>query len=452
MNISLEKVTSVSAELTINLVKADYEAQVEKEIKDFAHKAQMPGFRKGKVPMALIKKSYGTQAKSDVVNRMLSDAIDNYLRENKTNILGELIGSEKQQPQDIEAQDDFTFIFDIALAPEFNIELTSDDHIDYFDIEVTDDMVTKQLDALRQQAGHPENVEAYVDRDIVRGTLVELDEEDHAKEGGIVIEQSSIMPVYFKNEDEKKLFEGAQKNTIIVFSPAKAYEGSDSEIAALLKIGKEEVPAHMGKFSFQIEEISRFVAAELDQDFFDKTFGEDSVKNEEEARAKVMENIAALQVNDSNYKFLLDLRTYAEDKVGELEFPNELLKKIMVMRNQKAENPEEEVEKHFAEAIKDLKWHLIKEQLVAAKGIKVEEADVKAAAIQSARFQFMQYGMSNIPGEYLEQMAENMLKDRNQANSLVDTCVNNKIAATYKEVVTLNHKSISAEDFGKMFE
>ena len=451
MDIKFDKVGNVSGELTINMVKADYEAQVTKSLKDFSHKAQMPGFRPGKVPMSLIKKMYGTTAKAEEVNKLLESTLFNYIKENKINMLGEPLSSEKQEAQDIENQDDFTFIFDIALAPEFKAELTKDDTVDYYDIEVSEDMISKQLGALQQQAGHPEEVEAYESNDILRGTLAELDENGQPKEGGLVIETASLMPKYFKSDDEKAKFEGSKKNDVITFCPSAAYEANEAELSALLKIDKDKVAEHAGNFSYQIDSISRFVPAELNEEFFEKVFGKDAeVKSEEDARAKVKETIQSLQVNDSDYKFLLDVRSYMENKVGNLEFPDELLKKIMKANNK--DKDEKFVDENYEKSIVELKWHLIKEQLVEANNVKVDDKDVKSAAVQAARFQFAQYGMNNIPDEYLENYAQEMLKNREQVNGLVERCIDQKLTEALKEVITLNHKAISAEDFTKMFD
>ena len=448
MNIQFEKVGNVSGELTLQIEKADYEAKVNKSLKEMGRKAQMPGFRPGKVPAGLVKKMYGTQVKAEEMNKLLQDSLFNYIKENNINMLGEPLASEKQTPQDIEKQEAFTFIFDIALAPEFSIALNNEDTIDYYDIEVSDEMVTKQLDALRQQAGHPEEAETYADRDILRGVLAELDAEGKPLEGGVVVESASLMPSFFKNDDQKKIFEGAQKNAVLTFNPNEAYNGNETELASLLKIEKDAVKEHTGNFSFEIHEISRFVPAELNEEFFSKVFGED-VKTEEDARAKVKENIQLVQQNDSDYKFLLDLRAYAEQKVGELEFPKDLLKKVMKANN--TDKPETYVEDNFDKSIEELKWHLIKEQLVAANDIKVDDKDVKAAAIQATRYQFAQYGLNNIPDEYLENYAQEMLKKRDQVQGLIERCIEQKLTAALKNVVSLNHKAISAEDFAKMF-
>lgn len=448
MDITLENAGKGSAAITINMVKADYEENVRKALKELAHKVQMPGFRPGKVPANLVKKMYGTQVKADEVNKLLGEKLYAYIKDNKVSILGEPLPAEQQQ-QDIATQDDFVFAFDVALAPEFSAELSDKDTIDYYDIEISDEEINEQVGQLAQRAGHPEEAESYTDRDIVRGLLVELDENGQPKEGGIQIEKASLMPTYFKNDDQKKVFEGIKKNTVVTFNPSKAYEGNEAETASLLKIEKEKVAEHTGDFTFQIEEISRFVPAKIDQELFDQIFGKDTVKSEEEFRAKVKENIAAQRSADSDYKFLLDVRAYLESKVGELVFSEDLLKRIM-----KANNPDKDdkfVEENYAKSIEELKWHLIKEKLVAANNIKVDDNDVKAMAIQATRFQFSQYGMNNIPDEYLEQYATEMLKKKEQVNSLVERCIDSKLMAALKNVVALNHKSISVENFGKLF-
>lgn len=450
MDIQFEKIGNVSGELTIKMVKADYEANVNKSLKDLGKKVQMPGFRPGHVPASLVKKMYGIQVKADEVNKLLQDTLFGYIKDNKIDMLGEPLSSEKQVAQEIDKQDEFTFIFDIALAPEFKAELGENDTIDYYDIEVSDDMITKQLGALQQQAGHPESVDSYEERDILRGTLAELGEDGQPIEGGIVVETASLMPAYFKNDDQKKIFENAKKNDVITFNPTTAYEANEVELMSLLKVEREEVKNHSGNFSFQVNEISRFVPASLDQEFFDKAFGKDEVKSEEEARNKIKESIQELQVNDSDYKFLLDVRSYMENKVGELEFPNDLLKKIMKANNK--DKDDNFINDNFDKSIVELKWQLIKDQLVKANNIKIDDKDIKAAAVQAARFQFAQYGMNNIPNEYLESFAQEMLKKKEQVSQLVERCADQKLAEALKTVVKLNKKSISTEDFAKMFE
>ena len=448
MNITFEKTGNVTGVLTLNIEKADYEGNVKKGLQTAQKKVQMPGFRPGHVPAGMVKKMYGTQIKAEEVQKLISEKLYAYIQENNLDVLGEPIAHDDQV--DIEKDDNFVLHFDLGLSPEMNVELSSNDTVDYYDINVTEEMVDAQVKRMAQQAGHPENVQTYEERDILRGILAQLDENGQPVEGGIVVESASLMPTYFKNDEQKALFNGAKVNDILVINPSKAYEGNEAEVSSLLKVKKEEVAQYTGDFSFQVNEISRFVPAEINQEFFNAVFGEGAVEGEEAFRAKVKEGIQAQHVLDSDYKFLLDLRAYCEAKVGEVEFPNEVLKKVMLNNNK--EKGEAYVEEHFEASINELKWHLIKEKLVKANDIKLEQADVKAAAVEAARMQFAQYGMNNVPVEYLENYAEEMLKNKQQAQSLIERSIETKLVAALKNVLNLNHKAVSAEEFGKLFE
>lgn len=448
MNITFEKTGNVTGVLTLNIEKADYEANVKKGLQTAQKKVQMPGFRPGHVPAGMVKKMYGTQIKAEEVQKLISEKLYAYIQENNLDVLGEPIAHDDQV--DIEKDDNFVLHFDLGLSPEMNVELSSNDTVDYYDINVTEEMVDAQVKRMAQQAGHPENVQTYEERDILRGILAQLDENGQPVEGGIVVESASLMPTYFKNDEQKALFNGAKVNDILVINPSKAYEGNEAEVSSLLKVKKEEVAQYTGDFSFQVNEISRFVPAEINQEFFNAVFGEGAVEGEEAFRAKVKEGIQAQHVLDSDYKFLLDLRAYCEAKVGEVDFPNEVLKKVMLNNNK--EKGEAYVEEHFEASINELKWHLIKEKLVKANDIKLEQADVKAAAVEAARMQFAQYGMNNVPVEYLENYAEEMLKNKQQAQSLIERSIETKLVAALKNVLNLNHKAVSTEEFGKLFE
>lgn len=444
MNISLEKNGSVSAVITINIEKADYEERVAKAIKALVRKVSMPGFRPGKVPVGLVKKMYGTSVKAEEINKMLGESLYNYIQENKLEVLGEPLPVQNEQPIDMEKDENMSFGFEVALSPEFEVSLSADDTIDYYDIAVSDEMVDNKVKEIAARNGHTQDVDNFEGRDIMRGSLTE------SAEGGLSIDTVSLMPEYFQSADQKALFQGAKKGDVITFNPAAAYEGRDAELAALLKVEKDDVPNHKGDFTFQINEISRYVPAELNQELFDKELGEGVVSSEEEFRAKLRSNLETMHVADSDYKFLVDLRKYLEDKVGTLTFANDILRRVMEANNTKKE--ENFVEENFEKSLVELKWHLIKEKLVAAYSIKVEDKDVKAMALQATRFQFAQYGINNIPDEYLENYAAEMLKKKEQVSQLVDRCIENKITEAAKAAVTLNHKSVSREDFMKLFE
>ena len=451
MNISLDKKTNVSALLNVEIVAADYQEAVEKALKNFRKNANIPGFRKGMVPMGLIKRQYGEAAKAEEVNKLLQNKVFDYIRENNVNMLGEPLPSEEQEPVDFAAADDFTFKFDIALAPEFTVEVSAKDKVPFYTIEVTDEMVERQVDAYKQQNGHMEAVKEYEGgNDMIKGILAELDENGSVKEGGIQIEQASVMPSFLKNDEEKAKFNGAKVNDVLIVNPFKAYDGNETELASILKIDKAEVANHQGDFSYQIEHISRYVASELNQEIFDHVFGEGNVTTEEDFKAKVKEQLVASFVGDSNYKFMVDLRKVLMDKVGKLEFPDALLKRIMLLNNK--EKGEEYVNENYDKSIEELTWHLIKEQLVKANNIKVDDKEVNAMAKEATRAQFAQYGMMNIPDEMLENYAKEMLKKEDTVNNLVNRVIENKIAAAAKTQVKLVNKTVTVEEFNKLFE
>ena len=448
MNISLQNVDKVSAKLTVQFEKADYQEKVEKALKTFRQKANMPGFRPGMVPMSIIKKQYGTAVKAEEVNKLLQEKVYEYLKENKVNMLGEPLPVENQSI-DIAIQDDIEFVFDIALAPEFKVALDNNDTIPYYNVDVNDELVERQVSMYTQRAGKYEKVDSYQDNDMLKGLLAELDENGSTKEGGIQVEGAVMMPSYMKNDEQKAIFADAKVNTVLVFNPNTAYNGNDVELASLLKIQKEEVANHTGDFSFQVEEITRFVAAELSQEIFDQVFGEGVVKSEEEFRAKVKESLQAQFVPDSDYKFLLDVREYLTNKIGKLEFPDALLKRIMLMNNE--EKGEAFVNENYDKSIEELTWHLIKEQLVNQYEIKIDNDDVLAMAKNATRAQFAQYGMMNVPEDLLESYSKEMLKKKESVDNLVNRAIENKLANTLKTNVTLDEKSIALDEFNKMF-
>lgn len=451
MNVSLQNIDKVSALLTVKLEKADYQEKVDKALKSFRQKAQMPGFRKGMIPMSLVKKMYGKSVLAEEVNKLLSETVYKYIQDNKVNMLGEPLPNEDKQPAiDFDTQEEFEFLFDIALAPEFKVEVGTADKVDYYDIEVTDEMVDNQVKSYTQRNGKYDKVDIYADNDMLKGLLAELDEQGNTKEGGIQVEGAVMMPSYMKNDEQKAIFVNAKVNDVLVFNPHAAWNGNPAELASLLKIDKEAAAEVKSNFSYQVEEITRFVPGDLNQEIFDQVFGKDVVKTEEEFRAKVKEAIVKQFVADSDYKFLLDLRRVLMEKVGKLEFSDALLKRVMLANN--ADKDEKSVEENYDKSIEELTWHLIKEQLVKANDIKVEQDDITNMAKESTRAQFAMYGMLNVPEDLLNNYAKEMLKKKESIEGLVNRVVETKLVAAVKPQVTLEHKSISAVDFNKMFK
>ena len=448
MNISLENPEKVSGVLTLVVEEADFAGDVEKQLKDYRKKANVPGFRPGQAPMGMIKRQVGAQVKVDVINRLVGEKLYDYVRENKINMLGEPMPHLGEEPVDLDAAAPYTLKFDIAIAPEFKAELTKKDTIVYYDITTDDAIVDKQIEAFASRSGSYQKVDEYQDNDMIKGDIRELNEDGSAKEGGITVSQASMLPAYIKVDDQKALFQGCKVGDVIVFNPKKAYPESNIEISSLLKVSKEEAEKITADFSFQVTEISRYQKHAIDQDLFDQVYGEGKVKDEADFRAKVAEGIKEQMVQNADFRFLQDVRKYVEGKIGEVKYADDLMKRIMLANNK--DKGMEYVEKNYEASIKELTWSLAKNQIVEAQKIKVDDADVKAVAIDVTRMQFAQYGMTSVPDEYLEQYAEGMLKNREQVDNLVNAAVDRKLMAVLKDVVKLDKKTISFEEFGKL--
>lgn len=442
MNFTLKNQDATSARLVVSVQEADYAALVEKTLKNIKQKANIPGFRPGMVPMGLIKKQYGTSVKAEEINKLLQTKIFEYIRENNVDILGEPLPDAQQQSTiDLANGTDFDFEFRIALAPQFDATLTKDDNIAYYKIQPTDEMVEGQVKAYAQRCGEYKQVESYENGDMIKGNIAEV------IEGGIEVKDAVMMPSYMKNDEQKALFDGKKAGDVVTFNPNTAYDGNAAELASLLKIEKEKVAEVTGDFNFTITEITRFVASELNQNVFDAAFGKDVVKTEEEFRAKIKENIAAQFEVESDYKMMLDARTYLMNRVGKMEFNEEILRELM-MANRADENATIDDET-FQKSLTELSWHLIKEQLVKKAGIKIDENDILGAAKEATRAQFAQYGMGNVPDELLENYAKEMIKQDKTREMLVNRAIDVKLISVIKESATLVEEEISVEDFNK---
>ena len=278
----------------------------------------------------------------------------------------------------------------------------------------------------------------------------ELDDKGNTKEGGLTVEDAVIMPKYIKVDEQKKIFDGAKKGDIITFNPKKAYPDSVTEVAALLKVKKEEAGQYAGDFSYQITNIDRMQDHAVDQELFDQVYGAGNVKDEKDFRAKIADGLKKQLERESNYKFLLDLRKYVEDKVGALTYPDALLKRMLKQRN--ADKDEAAIEKNYELSLKELSWDLMRGQLAEQLKVKVNDDDVKNAAMETARMQFAQYGMNDVPEMYVEQYAEKLIEKEDGKRNFVNRAVDVKVMEAAKPVVKLNKKKISLDDFQKLTE
>ena len=450
MNVSLKNIDAVSGIVKVEIVKADYADKVEKGLRNFRQKANVPGFRKGMVPMGMVKKMYGKSVLAEEVNKLVSEGLFGFIREKELNVLGEPLPNETEQKEiNFDLQEDFEFCFDVALAPEINVELSKEDTLPYYQIAVTSEMVEKQIESYRANFGNYDKVEEVEEKDMVKGLVVEL-ENGEPKANGLVVENAVIMPLYIKDAEEKAKFMGAKNNSVVVFNPSKAYDGTEPEIAAFLKVEKDQVASYTGDFSFEIVEITRHKEAELNEELFTRVFGEGVVSTAEEFTNKIKESLAEQFAPESDFKFLSDAKDLLVAKAGELAFPEAILKRFMLAQDER--KTAESIDEDFPKVIEDLKFHLIKEKLVKENDLKVEEADITAFGKRVAKAQFAQYGMISVPEDVLDNYAKDMLKNKETLRNVIDRAVEEKLSSWLKEQVKLDVKEVSAEDFGKLAE
>lgn len=444
MNITRKDVDAVNAVLTVQIAKADYAEKVEKTLKDYRRKANVPGFRPGMVPVGLVKKMYGKAVLAEEVNKTLSDGLFGYIRENNLQVLGEPLPSEtEQKPVNFDTDEDFEFVFDVALAPEINISLDKKIKITEYEIAVDEKMVENQIQSYKSRFGRYEQEDVAEEKDVLRGDIQEVG-------GEIVAKDVVISAQHIKSATQKKLFIGAKKGDVVTFSPNKAYKGNETEIAALLKIDKEKAKDLTSEFEYTINTITRYFEAELNQDLFDKVYGEKVVTSEDEFRSKIEEEIkASLKIN-SDYKFALDTKQVLLKKAEKVEFPEAFLKRWLLATNEKM--TEEVIEKDFPKMLEELKWQVISDKLVKENEIKVEQSDLLEQAKKTTRSQFAQYGMMNIPDDILDSYANEMLKKQESVENLARQAMEDKLLEVVKNAISLQKESISMEDFGKLFE
>lgn len=454
MQISFENPEKISGVLTLTVEEGDYKADVEKKLKEYRRRANMPGFRPGQVPMSLIRRQVGNSVKVDVINEVLGREMQKYITDNKLAVLGQPLAHEGDEPIDLEKDAPYVFRFDLAIEPEFELKLNKRDKVEYYNITVDDKIIDQQVEMLCRRFGHMDDKAEQYDataNDLLTGDLRELDAEGNTVEGGLTVEGAKLMPSQIKVEEQRDLFKDAKLGDIITFNPRNAYPESDGEMAALLKIEKEQVAEHTGNFSFQVTGISHFVPAENNEELWKIVYGKDSdIKDEAGFREAIAQGVREQLTQDQDFKFVQDVRKHCEKKVGELKFADDILKRVMRQNNQ--DKDEKFVEDNYERSIKELTWHLIKNKLAEQTGVKVEEDDIREMARQSTVAQFAQYGMSNIPDELIDKYAEEMLKKRENIDPLVEAAIDRKLGQALKEVVKLDTKEISLDDFNKMLQ
>lgn len=447
MNVTLDRIDNVNGVITLSIEEKDYQDKVKKELKQIGIKHPLPGFRPGHVPAGLLQKKYGKEVLVEVVNREIYDNLVNYIQENKLNILGEPIIANADEVN-FDTMKDFSFKFEVGFAPEVSLTLDKSVSIPYYNIEVDQKMIDQQNEMFCKRFGKQVKGEQVDATALVKGSMVELDENGAVKDGGINVESTIVAPQYFKSEDEKAKFTDKKVGEEVVFNPWNTCNGNQAEMTSMLNIDKEQADVK-SDFKLTITEILVNQAAELNQELFDGVFGKDNVKTEEEYFAKLKEMIAAQLVNDSNFRFTMDAEKVLREQVGTLVLPTEFLKKWLVRQDNKytAENIDEE----FTKMVPQLEWQLIKEQAAKQLEVKVNDDDLLADAKRIAYQQFAQYGMANVPEDMLEKYAKDILENKEYRQQIVQQSVDNKLYSAIKDAVTLEEKTVNVEAFNALF-
>lgn len=449
MNIVKENLNDLTAVLKVNITKDDYTEKVETVIKDYRKKARIDGFRPGKIPTGLIKKMYGKGILVEEVNKLISESLTNYIRDEKLNLLGEPLPSENQKTADFDNETEFEFLFDVAIAPEIEIKISKKDKVPYYGIKVDDKLLESYTDNYTRRFGEFKDVEETTDIEMLTGNFIQLNEEGNVLEGGIETNDVKITIEYIKDTDIKTTFAGKKVGDKVSFDVRKAYP-SDSEIASMLKIDKEKAKEISGDFQFEIIKIQRFEKAEINQELYDKAFGKDVIKSDKEFKAKVTEEIKSNFVRETDYRFMIDAKQKFVEKINP-ELPTEFLKRWLTIVNE-GKFTAEQIEEEYPKFEDDLKWQLIKDQIIRDNEIKVEESDILDAAKEVTAAQFAQYGLANMPDEQLEQYAQEILKKDDERRKFYEKKFEDKVVDFIKDSVKLDTKEITTEEFQKLWE
>lgn len=453
MKVSLNKTDNVNGIITIAIEQADYQPSVDKALNQFRNRAEIPGFRKGKVPKGVIQKMYGKSVLAEEINKLVSEKLFTYIKENDLNVLGEPLPNETEQKQlDFDNDVDFEFLFDVAIAPEFELTFDKRNILPYYSVTPEEELIEQQIDSIKQNAGSFKKLEegdVSIETDMIRGEIVEL-ENGEPKEDGLTVEKGLIMPSYIKDEATREKFVGTKTGDKVTFNPKVAYDNNATEIGSLLSIAKEEAEDINSDFVFEISEITRYEAAELNQELFDKALGEGVVTTEEEFKEKVVESLVNQIKPAADNLFISEARKLILSKMENVEFPEAFLKKWLVIANEN--NTAEKIEEEFPQIIEDLKFHLAKEKIVKENDIKVENDEMQQFAIEVARAQFAQYGMNNLTNDMLANYAQSMLQDEGTSRNMFDKIVENKVGDWLKEKIKLNMIEIQSKEFEEMLQ
>ena len=452
MNVNFEQIDAVNGMLTVELKREDFAADVNKEVAQMGVRHPLKGFRPGKAPKSLLMKFYGPSVTADVVDRMVGRAVYDYIRENKLQILGEPLPNEDTKV-DIMKDEEMTFKYDLGMAPAIELKLNKRINVPYYNIEVTDQMIDDAIAHDRKRLGTLVDGEESDKESMLRGSMAELDEQGNDKENGIKVERTVISPRYMADDDEAAKFVGVKVGDTFTFNPHKAYNGNTAELSGLLNVDRADADVK-SDFRITIEEIKVNKDAEMNEEFFKGVLGtETDVKDEAAFREAMRDMIAKANIPESNYRFTVDAQRILTEKAGQMPLPEEFLKRFLKLRREQDEKQNVEVTDEEAQNMfKQLRWQLVKDHLAQALEIKVEKEDIDTAAFIFAQQQLSQYGIYNAPEDLIKQQAERFMQDDRARDAIQEHALDNKFYAAVKEAVKVNEKSISVEDFRKLYE
>ncbi|UCG28947.1 MAG: trigger factor [Bacteroidales bacterium] len=450
MNITKEHVDELNASIKIKIDKEDYESRVEEVLKDYRKKARIDGFRPGKVPSGLIRKMYGRAILIEEMNKILSESLSRYIQDEKLNILGEPLPNEKEQKTiDWDNQTEFEFVFDLGLAPEFETNLSKKDKIPYYTITIDKKIKNSYREDYTRRFGSFKTVDITNEKEMLKGKIEERDAKGQIVSGGITVEETSFSLELIKDQETIRKFKGKKVNDVVDFNLRKAFP-NDIEVASILKTDKDKLENLNPDFRFTIHEISLFENAEINQDLFDKIFGEGIVKSPEEFDKKIEEEISNQFSKESDYRFVIDAREKILQKI-KIKLPADFLKRWLYRTNE-GKVTMEQVERDYEHFENDLKWQLIKDKIINENGLTVTDDEVLDYAKEVAMMQFQQYGMVNLPEDYLTNYAKEILKKEDESKKIYERKYEQKVIEFIRENVKVDEKKVSSEEFNKLYD
>lgn len=441
MNVTRENIDALNATVRINIVKTDYEEKVEKKLREYRRTASIKGFRPGHVPFTMIKKMYGTTVLVDEINTIVSESLSEYIKNEKLDILGDPIPKHDEHTFDPANSEEFTFSFELGLAPEFEVSLSKKLKLTRYLIEPDAKMIADYVDNYARRNGEFVSIKTSEEKDVLKGSVVSAD-------GSITNDDASLSVDLVKDETLKKEFIGKGEGDIVTFDIRTAFP-NDYEIAGILRKQKDEVKDLNGLFTLTVREVSRFMPAENDQALWDKVYGEGTVTSAEEFEAKVTGEIRQYFSRETDYK----LRTDARDtllKKTPFELPEEFLKRWLLRVNEKT--TAEDIEKDWDHFRDDLRWQLIKNKVAKENGIKITDEEILAEAKEFTRAQFSQYGLYYATEEQITSFAKDMLKKEDDARRIAEKVLDTRVLDVVIEAMKVEDKQVSAEEFNKLFE